>query len=73
MELITDRRTLTIKEACFEARVSRRTIYNWIYAGKVEFVRTAGGSIRLFADSLWRDAHDARPSVNRAAQPEMTR
>jgi len=36
--------------------VSRRTIYNWISAGKVEYVRTAGGSIRIFADTLWRDA-----------------
>jgi excisionase family DNA binding protein len=35
--------------------VSRRTIYNWITAGKVDYVRTAGGSIRIFVDSLWRD------------------
>jgi predicted site-specific integrase-resolvase len=42
--------------------VSRRTIYNWISAGKVEYVRTAGGSIRIFADTLWRDAAaPARP------------
>jgi excisionase family DNA binding protein len=34
--------------------VSRRTIYNWIAAGKVEYVRTAGGSIRIFVDTLWR-------------------
>jgi excisionase family DNA binding protein len=34
--------------------VSRRTIYNWIAGGKVEYVRTAGGAVRIFTDSLWR-------------------
>jgi excisionase family DNA binding protein len=49
-----DRQTLSIMKACEVVGVSRRTIYNWISAGKVEYVRTAGGSIRIFADSLWR-------------------
>jgi excisionase family DNA binding protein len=56
-----DRQTLSIMKACEAVGVSRRTIYNWISAGKVEYVRTAGGSIRIFADTLWRDA-TARPS-----------
>jgi excisionase family DNA binding protein len=56
-----DRQTLSIMKACEAVGVSRRTIYNWISAGKVEYVRTAGGSIRIFADSLWRDAN-ARPA-----------
>jgi excisionase family DNA binding protein len=51
-----DRQTLSIMKACEVVGVSRRTIYNWISAGKVEYVRTAGGSIRIFADTLWRDA-----------------
>jgi excisionase family DNA binding protein len=51
-----DRQTLSIMKACEAVGVSRRTIYNWIAAGKVEYVRTAGGSIRIFADTLWRDA-----------------
>ena len=55
-----ERQTLSIMKACEAVGVSRRTIYNWISAGKVEYVRTAGGSIRIFADSLWRDK-DARP------------
>ena len=50
-----DRQTLSIMKACEAVGVSRRTIYNWISAGKVEYVRTAGGSIRIFADTLWRD------------------
>jgi excisionase family DNA binding protein len=57
-----DRQTLSIMKACEAVGVSRRTIYNWISAGKVEYVRTAGGSIRIFADSLWRDAN-ARPAA----------
>ena len=50
-----DRQTLSIMKACEAVGVSRRTIYNWISAGKVEYVRTAGGSIRIFTDTLWRD------------------
>ena len=56
-----DRQTLSIMKACEAVGVSRRTIYNWISAGKVEYIRTAGGSIRIFADTLWRDAN-ARPA-----------
>jgi excisionase family DNA binding protein len=55
-----DRQTLSIMKACEAVGVSRRTIYNWISAGKVEYVRTAGGSIRIFADTLWRDAAPSR-------------
>jgi excisionase family DNA binding protein len=54
-----DRQTLSIMKACEAVGVSRRTIYNWIAAGKLEYVRTAGGSIRIFADTLWRDASSA--------------
>ena len=59
-----ERQTLSIMKACEVVGVSRRTIYNWISAGKVEYVRTAGGSIRIFADALWRDAQPARPDAN---------
>lgn len=68
-----DRQTLSIMKACEAVGVSRRTIYNWISAGKVEYVRTAGGSIRIFTDSLWRDASPssrlARDADERAAEP----
>jgi predicted site-specific integrase-resolvase len=51
--------------------VSRRTIYNWMSAGKVQYVRTAGGAVRIFEDSLWRRsdaaAADATASANMAA------
>lgn len=50
-----ERKAVSIMKACELVGVSRRTIYNWITGGKVEYVRTAGGSIRIFVDSLWRD------------------
>ena len=49
-----DRRTVKINEAAELARVSRRTIYNRMASGKVEYVRTAGGPVRILVDSLWR-------------------
>lgn len=66
-----DRQTLSIMKACEAVGVSRRTIYNWISAGKVEYVRTAGGSIRIFADTLWRDAASSRTLASAdTAQPQ---
>ena len=50
-----DRKTVSIPRACELVGVSRRTIYNWIASGKVEYVRTAGGSVRIFVDTLWRE------------------
>jgi len=46
---------VSIPRACDVVGVSRRTIYNWISSGKVQYVRTAGGSVRTFEDTLWRD------------------
>ena len=63
-----ERETLTIMKACEVVGVSRRTIYNWISAGKVEYVRTAGGSIRIFADSLWRSSTSEAPGVRSSAE-----
>jgi excisionase family DNA binding protein len=64
-----DRQTLSIMKACEVVGVSRRTIYNWISAGKIEYVRTAGGSIRIFADTLWRE-----PSASsRSNEPQPAR
>jgi excisionase family DNA binding protein len=49
-----DRQAISIMKACELVGVSRRTIYNWIASGKVEYLRTAGGSVRIFVDTLWR-------------------
>lgn len=59
-----DRKTISIMKACELVGVSRRTIYNWIASGKVEYVRTAGGSVRIFVDTLWR-----KPEETNVRQP----
>jgi excisionase family DNA binding protein len=53
--MLPDRKTVSIPRACELVGVSRRTIYNWIAGGKIQYVRTAGGSVRIYADTLWRD------------------
>jgi excisionase family DNA binding protein len=57
-----ERQTLSIMKACEVVGVSRRTIYNWMAGGKVQYVRTAGGSVRIFADSLWRTPQEQEKS-----------
>lgn len=51
---VGERRTVSIMKACALADVSRRTIYNWLQSGKLQYVRTAGGSVRIFVDTLFR-------------------
>ena len=57
-----ERKTVSIPRACELVGVSRRTIYNWIGAGKLQYVRTAGGSVRIFADTLWREPDAVEPA-----------
>ena len=52
------RTRVNIAQACALAGVSRRSIYNWIAAGKVEYVRTAGGAIRIYVDTLLKRPPD---------------
>lgn len=53
---MSETRTITIKQAQAAAGVSRRTIYNWMASGKLEYLRTAGGAVRIYEASLWRPA-----------------
>jgi len=62
-----ERTTVSIPRACDVVGVSRRTIYNWMASGKVQYVRTAGGSVRIFTDTLWRDG--AAPDRETMASP----
>ena len=66
-----ERKTISIMKACELVGVSRRTIYNWLSSGKIEYVRTAGGSVRIFVDTLWRDPQKGsdRPAAHTAWQP----
>jgi excisionase family DNA binding protein len=45
---------VSIKRAMAIVSVSRRTINNWLKAGKLTFIRTAGGSVRILVSSLWQ-------------------
>jgi excisionase family DNA binding protein len=63
-----ERKTISIMKACELVGVSRRTIYNWLSSGKIEYVRTAGGSVRIFVDTLWRDPQRSGTSERPAAQ-----
>lgn len=59
MSIDVARRAVKIQEACELANVTRRTLYNWMAAGKVEWVRTAGGSRRIYVDTLFRTREGA--------------
>ena len=61
--MLNGRETVCIKEACQQVGVSKRTLYNWMEAGKVQWVQTAGGSRRIFADTLWRQKRDYQMSA----------
>ena len=59
-----ERKTISIMKACELVGVSRRTIYNWLSSGKIEYIRTAGGSVRIFVDTLWRDPNRTERAAN---------
>src|SRR5439155_13370470 len=66
-----ERKTISIMKACELVGVSRRTIYIWLSSGKIEYVRTAGGSVRIFVDTLWRDPNKGdRPATATMLQAE---
>lgn len=78
--MITDparRRLVSIIHAAEILGVSRRTIYNWLALGKIEYVRTAGGQVRIFVDSLLRTPDGGRydpfddPAAAQTAVPEI--
>jgi len=58
------RKTVSIMKACELVGVSRRTIYNWLSSGKIEYIRTAGGSVRIFMDTLWRTGNVVTTSTD---------
>lgn len=68
-----DRKAISITQACQSVGVSRRTIYNWMAAGKVEYVRTAGGAVRIFEDTLWREPQQMGAVTYRATDTAADR
>ena len=63
-------RRVTIEAAAALAGVSRRTIYNWLRAGRLTYVRTAGGNVRIDSDSLFRAPDRAEPVQPLAPFPQ---
>ena len=45
---------VNIVQACVVASVSRSTIYAWMRLGRIEFVRTPTGQVRIYLDTLLR-------------------
>jgi len=68
-----DRKTVSIPKACELVGVSRRTIYNWIASGKIQYVRTAGGSVRIFEDTLWREPATGNSIAPTNELPQLSR
>ena len=55
VDMINNKKEIvTINHAMEIAAVSRRTIYNWIAEDKIDYTRTAGGSVRIIRDTLFR-------------------
>jgi excisionase family DNA binding protein len=71
--MLLDRKTVSIPRACELVGVSRRTIYNWITSGKIQYVRTAGGSVRIFVDTLWREPETVAESGAEWNPPQLRR
>lgn len=53
-EDIFERALVNTLKAAEIAVVTERTIYNWMRLGKVEYVRTPTGGVRIYADTLLR-------------------
>lgn len=45
-------RSVSLEQACLMLQVSRRTVYNWIREGRLQTIRTLGGSQRVLLESL---------------------
>ena len=70
-------RSVTIDQAAALLQVSRRTIYNRIREGKIQTIRTIGGSQRVLLSSLddnrkaaWTNVASQPFAIRRSPQPE---
>lgn len=61
------RKVCSITNAAVIADVSRRTIYNWLERGLLDYTFTANGQRRIFVDSLFRDAQTTPKGPRRSA------
>jgi excisionase family DNA binding protein len=58
---------VTIPIAAKAVGVSRRTLYNWMNAGKIEFVYTASRQRRIVTETLWKAAGEVSTAPVTAA------
>ena len=49
-----ERHVVNTVAACRMAKIHRATLYRWIAANKVEWLRTPTGQLRIYADSVLR-------------------
>jgi excisionase family DNA binding protein len=64
-------RSVSLDHAAQLLGVSRRTIYNRIREGRLQTIRTLGGSQRVLIDSVAADGRDA--AVARSPEPLLRR
>lgn len=66
-ELLRSPEWVTINTVCREASVSRRTVYNWLQRGFLEYQRVPSGAVRVKRGS-WIGVHyKGRRARNREA------
>ncbi len=57
-------RSVSLEQACQILQVSRRTVYNWIRDGRLQTIRTIGGSQRVLLESMRQAAAAPMRPVN---------
>lgn len=62
-------RTVSIRKACEATGVAERTMRTWLTSGRVDWVRTAGGAVRIYWWSLWRDRDGCAFSAEHERRP----
>ena len=62
-------RSVSLDHAARLLGVSRRTIYNRIRDGRLQTIRTLGGSQRVLLDSFQEDRGQAADMASRSRQP----
>ena len=65
-------RSVTIDQAAELLHVSRRTIYNRIRDGKLQTIRTIGGSQRVLVSSLDENRKQSWTGIKFGTTPEQT-
>ena len=72
MTVDVKRERVSMEQAAELVGVSRRTLYNWLEANKIEAVRTAGGALRIYVDTLFRNVDEPSPQAKKARRGNGT-